>query len=168
VTTTDTIAPLLVPRDETDATDGDDSARLKDDAIEILNKHGVALYEDLLALEEAEALRSYILSENLNLERERAGVLDNRHWEHLTFGLDEHPTISNAVHSIVTSQPLRGVLESMLGKDVALVDLDSIPQTRVPKHNTSTRTRPKAVTTCIYTPCSYRFNKRQKIWVRRP
>jgi len=95
-------------------------------ALDIMNKHGVGIFQDLLSAEQAEALRNYILRENKNKHRKRAIVTNPKFREHLTFGLDEDPTVTDAVQSIVTSQPLRGVLEKMLGKDAALVELASI------------------------------------------
>jgi hypothetical protein len=114
--TTDRIDPLLVPRRESELAN----------ALRIIHKHGVAFLEDLLTVEQAKALREYILLENLNPKRERAYVSAGENREHLTFGLDENPIITDAVQSIVTSQPLRGVLEKMLGLDAAMVELASI------------------------------------------
>jgi hypothetical protein len=114
--TTDTIDPLLVSRRESELSR----------ALGIIDKHSVAFMEDLLTAEQAKALRDYILLENLNPNRKRTFVIQGEHREHLTFGLDEDPIITDAVQSIVTSQPLRGVLEGMLGPDAAMVELASI------------------------------------------
>ena len=114
--TTDTIDPLWVPRRENELAN----------ALGIIDKHGVAFLQDLLTAEQAKVLRDYILLENLNPNRKRTFVIQGENREHLTFGLDEDPIITDAVRSIVTSQPLRGILEEMLGLHAAMVELASI------------------------------------------
>jgi ectoine hydroxylase-related dioxygenase (phytanoyl-CoA dioxygenase family) len=113
--TTDRIQDLLVARDQNVS-----------ETIDIVNKHGLVFIQDLLSQEQVKALRQYIMQENLNANREKYNVIETKHRHHITFALDEHPIITHSVHSILTSQPLRGVMEEMLGPDAALVELAAI------------------------------------------
>jgi len=95
-------------------------------AVNIVEKHGVGFFEDLLSQEQAAKLREYILQENKSAGRRKEFVLDGKNRDHLTFGIDENPIVADAVHEIVTSQPLRDMMEQVLGEDAALVELASI------------------------------------------
>lgn len=95
-------------------------------AVETVRKHGVAFMEDLLSENQAKKLRDYILIENENTDRSKEFVLDQENRVHLTFGLDENPIIYESIYSILTSQPLGGVVEELLGSDAALMELAAI------------------------------------------
>ena len=111
--TTDRIEDLQVPRDFDVSGD-----------IDIFNKHGLVFIDDLLSQEQVEVLQHYIILKNLNAKR--CAVIETKHRHHLTSDLDEDPMITDAVHSILTIQPLRGVMEEMLGLDAVSVELATI------------------------------------------
>lgn len=95
-------------------------------AVEVVERNGMGLFSNLLSDDLASRLRKYITTANTDPSQHFVFVIEGETRHHLMLGVDDDPVVQEALESILTAQPLRPVLEHLLGKDAALVEFAAI------------------------------------------
>jgi len=103
-----------------------DTTKGPEDAMELMLKHGAAVFPSLLPLDISNALRNYILKENAKM-KDTIFVLSNEHRWSFFLQVDQDPTVSDAIEYLLNNNPLfTSAMQLIAGNDPAIIEFTTI------------------------------------------
>ena len=98
-----------------------------EEAVEMINKHGMAIFPNLLKPETAAAMREYILRKNYSLTKDEAiPLISNKQRWSFPIGADCDPTVPPLLQEIATDESFNNSINKLMGDDPALVEFTAI------------------------------------------
>lgn len=95
-------------------------------ATDVMLTHGAAMFPNLLSEETASELREFILEQNRKNEN-MIYVIENSHRWSFYLKVDQHPSVSKALHELLNTNPLLiESLEKISGGNPAVIELTTI------------------------------------------
>ena len=97
------------------------------EAVHIINKHGMAMFPNLLRPSTAANMRQYILDKNAALTDDEAiWLISNENRWSFPIGADDHPAVPPALQEIATNPSFLSAIEELMGEDPAMVEFTAI------------------------------------------
>eukprot|EP00557_Chaetoceros_sp_GSL56_P003301 CAMPEP_0176499164 /NCGR_PEP_ID=MMETSP0200_2-20121128/12761_1 /TAXON_ID=947934 /ORGANISM="Chaetoceros sp., Strain GSL56" /LENGTH=1000 /DNA_ID=CAMNT_0017897525 /DNA_START=94 /DNA_END=3096 /DNA_ORIENTATION=+ len=97
------------------------------DNVEHMLTHGMSIYRDILKQETAAELRDWVLERNKSMKRkDEIDVLSNTNRWSFYIGANDHPSVTKAIHEVVTHQVFRPALEKIVGANPAIIEMTAI------------------------------------------
>lgn len=96
-------------------------------AIDHMQIHGATMVPNILSNTTADALRAFIVEENLR--QEGWFVISNKNRYSFGIQVDQHPSIPLALHEIAQHEVLRPMLDQLVGRNPAVIEFTAITST---------------------------------------
>jgi hypothetical protein len=99
----------------------------KEECAEHMMVHGASIYQNIISQETAQTLRDYIVDKNQKMKPDEAiGVIENKNRWSFGIGVNDHPSVSQALKEIATHDVFRPALEQIAGDNPALIEMTAI------------------------------------------
>ena len=102
-----------------------DNKSSNSNAVDLMMRHGAAVFPHLLSEETATALRNFILQQNAR-NQDMIYVLENKNRWSFYLRVDQHPTVTAALRELLNNPTLVTALEQIAGRNPAIIEFTSI------------------------------------------
>ena len=105
----------------------DYSTMTVDDAVHVTNKHGMAVFPNVISPESAAQMRDFVIRKNRALSEDEAiWLIANENRWSFAIGADQDPSVPPVLKQIAESAFLQATMEGLMGDDPAIVEFTAI------------------------------------------
>lgn len=105
----------------------DYSTMTVDDAVHVTNKHGMAVFPNVISPESAAQMRDFVIRKNRALSEDEAiWLIANENRWSFAIGADQDPSVPPVLKEIAESAFLQATMEGLMGEDPAIVEFTAI------------------------------------------
>jgi len=105
----------------------DYSTMTVDDAVHVTNKHGMAVFPNIISHESTAKMREFVIRKNRALSEDEAiWLIANENRWSFAIGADQDPSVPPVLKEIAESVFLQATMEGLMGTDPAIVEFTAI------------------------------------------